>query len=183
MNNQKTIQIIGLIAGSITVVLYFAAYLINKKLFLDSKVLYIASWAIYLIAMRQGSIAARNEYFQSNNPQEGYTFAQAFRPPLLVFVVAQIIFASFQFIMMKFVDPELPELMKSISLDKINEGANLLGKFLSEEELEKMIEKIESEDFTPKIGSTLLNLAYSILGGAIVSVIFALIYSKKPSQF
>lgn len=173
----------GLMAGVVTIIIYFIAYLIDKTLFIQSSVLWISTMVIYLIAMRLASIEARNAFFANpDTSTSSYSFSNAIQPAFVVFLIAQIIYVLFQFLMTRLIDPSLIELTREIAIEQLETGSQWYLKFLPEDALETAKEQVEEQDFTPKISTTLLSLAFSLLGGFLISCIYGLVFKKNTSE-
>ena len=84
--------------------------------------------------------------------------------------------------MFAFVNPELPDIQRTILLENMDNVANSMSAFLKEDQIEEMVEAIEENDYKVTLGSTLLGLARSLLGGFLLSAIFALIFKKNQIQ-
>lgn len=173
----------GLIAGGLTLVIYLAAYLIDKRMFVQSTAIWLGTFVVYLWAMRQASIETRNAFFQTAEEENpSWRFSHAIQAPFMVFLIAQVIYAFFQFAMVRFVDPGLVELTREIAMEELDKADSWTARFLNEEALDMAREAIESQDFTPTVSNALLGLAFSLLGGFILSAIFGLIYRRETSN-
>jgi hypothetical protein len=174
----------GLIVAAATVGLYLIAYFIDKSLFVKSAVLWIVTFAFYLIGMRQASLEARTLYFeQETETPQSYRFSLALQAPFLVFLIAQGSYAFFQFFMIRFLDPSLIELTRTLALQQLEStDTGIFSKFMTEDVIETAKEAIESQDFTPKISSTLLGLAFSLLGGFLISCVYAAVFRRETNH-
>lgn len=172
----------GIIAGVVTIIVYVVAYLVNVEFYFNSAV----SWAIILFnmfAMYMASKHARNLFFESHDlAEESYSFNIALQPPFLTYLITTVIFYVLNFVMFNVVNPELAELQQTITLDQLQKNSSMLEGFLGEEQFEKMVEGVAEQDFSVTISSTFLSLATSLLGGFLLSAIFALIFKKNQIQ-
>ncbi|MBK7426672.1 MAG: DUF4199 domain-containing protein [Saprospiraceae bacterium] len=172
----------GLIAGVVTVVIYIGAYMMGYKAFFNAGIFW-ATTIFYFFAMYMASREARNKFMATHDlTEEPYPFNIALQPPFLTFLIANILYYFFNYIMFAFVNPELPDIQRTILLENMDNVANSMSAFLKEDQIEEMVEAIEENDYKVTLGSTLLGLARSLLGGFLLSAIFALIFKKNQIQ-
>lgn len=170
----------GLIVGGATVAIYIIAYMVRKESYIDSTMIWLLTMMLYLIGMRQASVETRTEFLSFYNENgEPYRFAYALQPPFLVFLIAQVLYYLQQYLMFNFIDPSLSEIARDIAIEKIDEVSGILGRFMDEDNADLMREQLEEQDFSMKISSVLLNLAFSLLGGFLISCIYALVFKKE----
>lgn len=172
----------GIIAGVVTIVVYVGAYLVDAELYFNSAV----SWAIILFnlfAMYMASKQERNIFFESHDlGEEPYSFNTALQPPFLTYLITTVIFYVLNFVMFNVVNSELAELQHTITMDQLQKNSSMLEGFLGEDQFEKMIDGVAEQDFSVTLSSTFLSLATSLLGGFLLSAIFALIFKKNQIQ-
>jgi hypothetical protein len=182
--NLKSIGIrYGWMAGVVTIIIYFIAYLIDKTMFIQSSVLWLSTMAIYLIAMRLASIETRKAFFANpDTSATSYKFSHAIQPAFVVFLIAQIIYVLFQFLMIRVIDPSLIELTREIAIEQLDSGSKWYLKFLPEDALEAAKDQVAEQDFTPKISNTILGLAFSLLGGFLIACIYGLVFRKNIEE-
>ena len=188
MNLQSPGVRYGIIAGTITLVIYLIAYFIDKRLFIEATGISLGTFLIYLWAMRQASIQGRNYFFeQTAEAPTHYTFSQAVQPAFLVYLIAQTIFVFFQFVMLRLIDPTLVELTKQLAIEQLENFDKLPMSMLkwlnliTDEVLEAMEEakeQVEVTDFTPTISNTLFGLASSLVMGFLISAIYGLVFRR-----
>jgi len=170
----------GLIVGGATVAIYIIAYFISKRTYIDSSMIWLLTMALYLIGMRQASTETRTEFLSFYNESgEPYRFSYALQPPFLVFLIAQVLYYSQQYLMFNLIDPSLADVAREVAIEKIDDVSGILGRFLDEDNAEIMKEQLEEQDFSMRISSILLNLAFSLLGGFLISCIYALVFKKE----
>lgn len=172
----------GIITGVVTVTIYIVAYLTGYKVFFNTGIFWVTT-LFYFFTMYMASREARNKFMASHDlTEEPYPFNMALQPPFLTFLLANIIYYFFNYIMYVFVNPDLPAIQKTITLETMEKMMDSMAAFMNEEQIEEMVEAMEEQDFTVTLGSTLMGLARSLLGGFLLSAIFALIFKKNQIQ-
>ena len=142
----------GLAAGAITVLVFTLAYLINFDIYLSS-IFYWSTTSIYLVAMYM--LAAKV------TDNGGETFREIVRPLFICYLVANLVFFVFNYIMITYVDTTIyPE-----------QCLRMVSKM-------KQLE-LEDTDMTFKLSNYVLQYFQSAIGGFIISASIA--FSKKQS--
>ncbi len=161
----------GMLAGLVTVVLYMIIYFVNAKTMLGPLVQW-GSLLIFIGAMAKAGIDRKND-------NGGYlSFMDTFLEGFKTYAIAAIIYYIFYYILFNFIDPGLTELLKEQAIEAIEKMAGLVGG----DGMEAAMDAIESQDFSIGIGSALMSLFMSILGGGIVALIVAVFIKKDPPQ-
>ena len=160
----------GIIAGLAGAAVTLVFYLLNPKWALTA-----SSWittALFVIMMVL-SVKADKE------GEEYTSFNDALKPAFLTYVVANLLFTIFYYVLMNFIAPELIELQKEIALEAIQGMSGLLG----EEGTEAAIDRIQGRDFSFGIGTAIWTFAWGlIIPGFILAAIIALFMKdKKPN--
>ncbi len=172
----------GIITGIVTIVIYLIAYLIGYETFFNTGIFWITT-LFYIFTMYMASREARNKFMETHDlTEEPYPFNIALQPPFLTFLIANILYYLFNYVMFVYVNPELPDIQKEIALETMDKAMNAMSAFMDEDQIEEMAEAIEEQDLTVTLASTLLSLARSLLGGFLLSAIFALIFKKNQIQ-
>lgn len=160
----------GIIAGLAGAAVTLVCYLINPKWALTA-----ASWITtpLFIVMMVLSVKADKE------GQDFTSFSDALKPAFLTYVVANLLFTIFYYVLLNFIAPELIEIQKEIALEAIEKMQGFLG----EEAAEAAIDQIQGRDFSFGLGTALWTFAWGlIIPGFIVAAIIALIMKdKKPN--
>jgi len=189
MNLQSPGVRYGIITGTITIITYLTAYLVDKKLYVDASYISLATFLVYLLAMRQASIQGRRNFFeQTAETPMSYTFSQAVQTPFLVYLIAQTMFVFFQFLMLRLFDPSLVDLTKQLAIEQLEnmdkwpmsvfKSLNLITDEVLEA-MEEAKEQVEATDFTPTISNTLFGLASSLVMGFLLSAIYGLVFRRQ----
>jgi hypothetical protein len=172
----------GIFTVIVTIIIYIIAYFISYETFFNTGIFWVTT-LFYVFTMYMASREARNKFMATHDlTEEPYPFNMALQPPFLTFLIANILYYLFNYIMFAFVNPELPEIQKAITLETLDKVMSSMSAFMDEDQIDEMVEAIEEQDFTVTLGSTLLGLARSLLGGFLLSAIFALIFKKNQIQ-
>lgn len=172
----------GLIAGALTIIVYVGAYAADPKLYFNSGL----SWSIValnILAMFMASREARNIFLLNHDlAEEPYSFNVALQPPFVTYLITTLAFYILNYIMFNFVNPELADLQQTFTLTELEKQRSMLESLMGEDKFDEMMEGIEEQDFSVTIGSSFLGLATSLLGGFLLSAIFALIFKKNQIE-
>lgn len=152
----------GLIAGIGTVAYLLLFYFISPRLMLSSWVMW-GSMIIFIAAM---VVACLQERAQMDRR---YTFRSALRSAFLVYVIASAIYYLFYFLLFNVIDPDLVELQRALILENLEHYGNVLG----EDNVEEMIRRYQEEDLQVTFGNTVLDFAWGLIGGFIISLVVA----------
>lgn len=152
----------GLIAGTGTVLYLLAFYGVSPRLMLSSWVMW-GSLVIYLACM---TLACRRERSATTG---GYPFQSALKTAFTVFVIANVIYYVFYYVLFNVIDPGLADLQRELVLENMDRYAGMLG----EENAEELMRRYEEEDFRVTLSNTALGFAQSLIGGFILALIVA----------
>lgn len=162
----------GITIGIVALIYTILLYIINAKLL--ANLLYTSLSLVIMIILMVLCVK------EIKKGQEGYiSLSEALFGAFFPFVIGTFISSIFTFILMKYIDPNLPILIK----DTVTENTIQMMKNwnVPEEEITKALDKINEKDFTPKIGETLVNfLGVSAFGFVISFIIAAIMKKKKP---
>ena len=156
----------GILAGVGAVAYFLLFYFINKRLMLSPAVNW-GSVAIFILFM---VLACRRQ----GDLQEAFGFKEALRTAFLTYLVADVIYYVFYYVLHGMVDPELAVIQQEMML----ETTERLGEMLGSDVLEEDIGKLSREDLEIRPGGLLLSLSWSLIGGFIISLIIA-IFTKR----
>lgn len=151
----------GALAGLVTILYFLFFYAIGKRLMLSSGVSW-GSFAIFVVFM---VMACRQEAKE----RDAFSFQEALRTAFLVFIVADVIYYLFYYVLHGLIDPELVAIQREMML----ETSQWLAENLGAGELQQDIESLGEEDLRISPGSLLLSLSWSLIGGFIISLIIA----------
>lgn len=176
MDLKRTGIRFGIFAGILTVLVSIGAYWINKELYFSTWPSVIM-WIIYLYCMRQASIDTRRIYLsQVDVTEQPYHFSLALQAPFLVYLIANAFYYLQYYAMFNWIDPGMTQVAQDIAVSTLTSMDNYLGSFLDQDKLDMMIEAAQNSDYSVTLGSTLFNLASGLIGGFLISCIFALVF-------
>ena len=107
-------------------------------------------------------------------------FGTLYKQLLIVVVVAVFGATAFDYILHGLIDPSFMEQARELSVDMLYEQ---VGDSLSDEEMDKMIERVTSQYNRSDVKAMAKNFAIGVLVWAIVSLILAAIFKKKDPEF
>lgn len=152
----------GLMAGVGTVAYLLLFYLISPRLMLSSWVM----WGSMIIFIACMVVACQRERAQMNG---GYPLRTALRSAFSVYVIASAIYYLFYFLLFGVIDPELVELQRTLLLENLEYYERVLG----EDNVEEMMRRYQEEDLSVTLGNTILDFAWGLIGGFVISLIVA----------
>ncbi|MEM8907484.1 MAG: DUF4199 domain-containing protein [Bacteroidota bacterium] len=128
----------GLIAGLATIAYFLLFYQIDPKLMLGPLV-YRSSLLIYLVLMFLAVFKARKE------AGGGIELKAALRVAFVTYLIANLLFYGFYYLLFNYFDPELvtlqEEMMKAFLADLDQQDAQELGERLNQDELQLTFSK------------------------------------------
>jgi len=161
----------GLIYGMANIAFFLIAYLIDKTL-LVSMWFSGGIFIINLILLIFPVIAKRKEF------KGLISFNDAFIICFTVFLGGALIQNIFTFFLYNFIDTGLAEFIKQQTIEST---VSLLEKFnLEQDQIDKAISDIQSQDFTQTPARISLQFFYSMIYGGLISMILAAILKKAP---
>ena len=152
---HKQILKFGLIAGSGTVAYFLLFYLINPRLMLHPAIWW-ASLLIYIWGMVKVLQATGAEF------GENWSVLVAVRFPFGVFVLANLLFYIFYYLLFAIIDPELVNLQKELLT------AN-----------ENFADQLKDQDLSLTLSGTFFNYIYSLIGGFIIALVVSAIVVRQ----
>lgn len=136
----------GLIAGLITVTYFLLFYTVNPRIMLGS-IVWWSSLVIYLIAM---VLAVKKRASKAENY---ITLRSALQTGFLVFVIANLLFYTFFYLLFGLFDPSLVDLQKEMM------SAN-----------PAVADELNTKDFSVTLSGTFFNYLYSLIGGFLLAL-------------
>jgi len=102
----------------------------------------------------------------------------ALKPAFLTYLIGNLIYVLFYYVLFNFIDPGLEEVQKELTMDAMEKIGGLLG----EDGMEAAIEQIENQDFSFGLGKALWTFAFSLIFPGFVSaaIIAAIMKDPKP---
>jgi len=170
----------GLIAGVLTLLVYFGAYFYDKLTYYHPTVS-IITWIIYLAGMWKASSENLKGYTAHYGTQEGasFSFTHALQAPFLVFLIAQVFYYAQYWLMFNLIDTSMIEIARTYSLETLEASREVFSRFLDEATIDERIEMAKNQDYGVTIRSAFFNFSRSLIGGFIVAAIFALFFKKS----
>lgn len=148
---QQTAIKFGIITGIATVLYLFIFHQIDRALVLNP----LVYWSTLLFAVA-GMVAAVKKTRSENSNK--ISQREALKTAFLVFVLAQLLFMAFIFVLFNFLDPGLVDLQKEM--------------------MEKAGMKIENPDLSMTFGKVFFRYAYMLIPGFFLSYMVASFMKK-----
>jgi hypothetical protein len=149
----------GLVAGVGTIAYLLLCYWIDTELLINPVIRHL-TWLPFVICMILPLVLMRRD--------GSLTFKEGLREAFIVYIIANLCFYVFDYIMLTYVDPSLVDLIAEEFEKAIDQG------WIDLEEGDK--EKI---DHNPTISSYLLTFAQSLIAGFIVAALLALVFRNE----
>ena len=155
----------GLLAGIATVVYMLLYYFVDKKLMMGAWV-YWSSIAIFCTAMIMAILSVRRKQDYQ------LVFFEAVKTAFIVYLIADIIWYIFYYLLFTFFDPEMVEVTRQITIDALNAYKDAGESYIGDQNIAAKIKETQAADFGLSIAMLLPKLAYGLIGGFIFSLIF-----------
>lgn len=169
-NYSMSIQY-GLIAGIIMIVIILLIYFTNvTKL---AGFFPVLAYVPLIFLMIWGGITARRELGNFSG------FGHAFLTVFIISFTATMLFDSFNYVLYKVIDPEIPVIIKAKVIENTTDMMEKLG--ASDEKTEAAMKSIKDQDFTPNIKRQLERYGSSAVIGAILSALIGL-FVNRPDE-
>jgi hypothetical protein len=171
---NKTIMY-GLIAGLIYAFFSFVLYLLGIEVLLGPARL--LPFTLVMAAVVIFGFLIRKE-------AGGYmTYKEAFLTLLTMFIVAEAVNVVYLYLLYNVIDPELPQTIKNIAIEKFEEAESVLSPFMSPSQLDQVIEELESKDPTYRISTAFRDFISGAFFSLFLSLLAALILRKNRPLF
>ncbi|HQU59746.1 MAG: DUF4199 domain-containing protein [Phaeodactylibacter sp.] len=168
MMGNKTAVKYGLIAGIGTVAYFLLFYFISTRLMFSPWV-YWASLGIYLALMWK---ALQDEKQDAAGP---LAFKDGLRTAFLIFVIANVCYYLFYYLLFGLIDPDLIALQKTVMLESLQQA----GSLLPPEQQQEMRRSLESGALAVTPGSVFFTFVRSLIGGFILSAGMAVVVARQ----
>ncbi len=171
MQNSTPVKY-GIIGGLLMIAGYVIIYLIDGALLASFATL--ALYIFLLFCMIYGGITYRKEIGGFNS------FGQAFLAVFTIAFIGSFLIDAFGFVMFKFIDPGLVDVVKEAALEK---AEAMMEKFNTPEDvMEAQLKQIKATDYTPSLKSQSIRLLSSTVVGAVLSLLIAVFVRRNDSK-
>lgn len=167
MNRNISLQY-GLLAGISCVAYVLLFYFWDPRMIFMPTTIWI-SLLIYLPFMWYGC----NTGFKTVG--ESYSFQLALKDAFTVYVFANIIYYTFYFLLMKFIDPSLIYVQQEVSLANLERYSG----YINQAQIENMKTALENGELDVKLSDILFAFGSSAIGGFIIALGLAGIFVKS----
>ncbi len=164
----------GLYAGLASVVLTFLLYIIDVKLMVSGWI----SLLMYAMIIAFMVLSAR----QQRAEEEGYlSYGKAVMNSLGVNIISTIISVLFSALLYNVIDPELPETLKTISMENMVSTMESLGS--SEADIDNALKMAEERQMNYDFKGLSLVALIAIAMNFVVGLIVSIFTRKNPPMF
>ena len=158
----------GAMLGLVSTALYLLTYVIDPMLMIKwwLGIVMLVLFVVMLVFISKAIRKANGGFI---------SFGKMFQMIFIVMMVSSVISVGFQFVLYKVIDPTLEETLRSALIENTSQWMMDWG--MSESDIEKATEGMQTQSFAPS--------AWSIFGVLAASVIFALIFGaifKKKNK-
>lgn len=161
----------GILAGIASAVFVLLLYLVNPR-WIFGFPSYITT--IIIIVMMVQSVKAEKKLL------EYAAFSDVLKPAFLTFVIANLIYVIFYYILVNFIAPELLDVQKEITIEMIGKMSGLMG----EEGTEAALEQLEARNFDFGLKTAAWTYAFGLIfpGFIIAAIIAAVMKDRRPVE-
>lgn len=159
----------GVIAGLATAALVLLCYLINPRwIFSLASILTTILFIVFMVKSVK----------EEKQLAEFMSFNDALKPGFVTYVVANLIYIIFYYVLLNFIAPELVTMQKEIAIETLEKMSGLLG----EEGIEAALEQMEARNFDFTLSTAALTFAWGLIfPGFVAALIIAVVMKdKKP---
>ncbi len=160
----------GIIAGIGASAITLLLYLVNERM-----VFSLSGWltTILFIILMVRSVK------EVKSGLEFMSFADALKPGFLTYVIGNLVYVIFYYVLLNFIDPGLVELQREIAVEAMEK----LGSFLGEDTLETAMDEIEKRDFRFGLGTAALTYGWGLIfpGFIAAAIIAAVLKDRNPA--
>jgi len=159
----------GVFAGLAACGVVLLFYLANARM-----VFTWASWITTIIFIFFMVQSVKSEKAEA----EFTSFNDALKPAFLTYVISNLLYIIFYYVLLNFIAPDLVEMQREIAMETIEKLAGIMG----EDSVEEGLEALEAHDFSFGLGTAAWSFAWGLIfPGFIVAAIIALIMKdNKP---
>lgn len=167
----------GLIGGGITVLTLMFFYLAGLKTFANPTYGLMVFGFLFIITIALGVMAGEEE----KQYHDGYLpFKDAMIQVFVTFFIVVICYHLYYYLLFNLIDPALHQELKSITLDQMQQ--DLKNSNMSEEKVEKKIQKFKEQQVNLSLGFTLMMIFISSVLSFLVALIVSAIIRKEPES-
>lgn len=162
----------GIVGGIVIVFLNVLTYVLGPEI--------LFSWWNGLIQMTVFIVFAVLAGKEKKKQQGGLiSFKEALQPVFTTFIIGAAIITVYQYILYKYIDPNLVDALKQNLLEST---AKLLHRFKApQEEIDKQLDELAKTDFHVGLAKSFMDFLKLVISYFIISAIISLIIRKKPA--
>ncbi len=159
----------GIIAGIGAAAISLLFYIVNARM-----VFSLASWvttALFIVMMVRSVRSHRHSV-------EYLSFSEALKPAFVTYVLGNLLYIIFYFVLLNFIDPSLLDMQKEIAMEAMEKFSGIMG----EDNFEIAMEELENRDWSYGIGTAAWTFAWGLIfpGFIICLIIAAVMKDRKP---
>lgn len=162
----------GIILGLIAVIYLLMLYLIDTQMMFGWWGLLLLPIAIAVLVI--GGKERRKELGGA------ISFKEALKTCFMISVIYGVFYVLFEYLLYNVIDPNLTTMVKEYSIEQSVKWMEKFG--TPQDQIDKMISKMEKEDYGMTLKNTVWAFAFVCIFGFILSAIVAAIIKKKPVE-
>jgi len=162
----------GIIGGLLSIAITLYAYLVDLTIFGS---LWLLLLVVIIYVVLNIVLLSKTKKELNNN----FTFKEAFTTFFISMVIGVVISVIFNIILFNFIDLELAEKVKQVTMESTSSFMKKMGAPTSE--IIKAVKQIEESD-NYSIGKQIQGLFMNIVISSIFGLIFAAIFKSKPKD-
>ena len=166
--------ILGLVIVLVKIILYLLdiqATSVQSNIFLG--ILFIGLYIIILVYI--------GKHYRDKFAGGFLSYGHTLRLLTMVIFFGAIIISFWEFILVKYIDPELPA--RVIEETRINLEEFMLNNNVDEEQIERTVSMLDGEVRPPTMGSFITSILWRTFMGFILALILAIFVRREPSIF
>ena len=167
-DNLKRVPLkFGLLTGIISVVYMMLFYWIDKKMMMGPWV-YWSSVGIFILGMLWAVQKIKREQ------EDQISLRDALRTAFFVYLIADLVWYGFYYLLFNFIDPGMVEVSKQITLDSLEAYQASGQSHIGDQNITALIKQAESADYSVNLAILLPKLTYGVIGGFVLSLVLAM---------
>ena len=163
----------GVVGGLVSVILTLLIYFISPSSLASFSLIFVFL-LVSLFFLIWGGI----DFRKANNDE--ISFVEALMATIIIALISSFIGTLFSYILMNYIDPQLPELIKQ---KVIENTVAMMEKFNTpDDKIDEAIENIKSQSFSGGISDYALKFANSMIMNTIFCLIVAAFIKRNPNK-
>lgn len=108
------------------------------------------------------------------------SFKDVLKPVFVTFIIGCAIINIYQFVLYKFIDPQLTDAMKQYILESTEKALRMFK--APQEEIDKQLDELSKTNFNVSLAKSFMDFLKGIIFYFVIAAIISLIIRKKPAE-